>query len=106
MGPTELKIWDKCVAEFSPVHLQVINESSNHKVPKGSETHFKVIVVSDQFNGVTRVQRARRVMDLLRDEMKAGVHALSTKEYTKEEWVARGETVPPSPPCRGGSHLK
>lgn len=35
---------------LQPVHLEVVNESYMHNVPKGSETHFKVLVVSDKFD--------------------------------------------------------
>ena len=31
-------------------HLQVINESANHNVPPGSESHFKVILVASSFD--------------------------------------------------------
>jgi BolA protein len=35
---------------FEPLHLEVINESNRHHVPPNSETHFKVVVVSDKFS--------------------------------------------------------
>ena len=42
---------------FAPAHLEVVNESHMHSVPKGSETHFKVVVVSDRFEGLSPVKR-------------------------------------------------
>lgn len=48
-----------------------------HSVPKGSETHFKVVVVSDQFKDKTLLDRHRAVNQLLDEELKSGVHALS-----------------------------
>lgn len=41
---------------FNPKVLQIVNESYMHNVPEGSETHFKVVVVSDQFEGVPLIQ--------------------------------------------------
>ncbi len=35
--------------EFQPEFLKVINESDMHNVPRGSESHFKVTVVSERF---------------------------------------------------------
>ena len=35
---------------MNPTHLEIINESYMHNVPKGSETHFKVVVISDVFD--------------------------------------------------------
>jgi BolA protein len=85
-----------------PVHLEVVNESAMHNVPPGSETHFKVLVVSSRFEGLGLVDRHRRVNEALRDELRGGVHALSIRALTPEQW---GETTDRfvSPPCLGGS---
>lgn len=48
-GPVEEAISSAINEHLQPVHLEVINESYMHNVPKGSETHFKVLVVSDKF---------------------------------------------------------
>ncbi len=48
-----------------------------HSVPKGSETHFKVVVISDMFKDKSLLERHRTVNQLLDDELKNGVHALS-----------------------------
>lgn len=92
--------------EFSPEHLEVINESSNHNVPEGSETHFKVVVVTPRFEGKSLVQRHRRVQDSLRELFTRGLHALSIVPLTPKEWKARQEQIPVSPDCRGGSARK
>jgi stress-induced morphogen len=46
VGPVALKIREKLAAAFQPFHLDVLNESYMHNVPKGSETHFKVSICS------------------------------------------------------------
>ena len=45
--------------EFEPTHLNVVNESYMHNVPAGSESHFKVVVVSDAFEGLRLIARHR-----------------------------------------------
>lgn len=85
---------------LSPSHLEVINESYMHAVPPDAETHFKVIVASDAFDGVRRVARHQRVYGLLAEEMQNGVHALALHTYTPAEWGGR---APDSPRCLGGS---
>ncbi|GAD81034.1 BolA family protein [Vibrio ezurae] len=87
---------------FSPHHLQVINESYKHNVPEGSESHFKVIIVSDKFCGLRLVARHRLVNEALSDEFGDGLHALSMHTLTKEEW--KQQTFPSSPDCMGGGH--
>lgn len=96
-------IHDALVAGLEPVVLEVINESHQHNVPKGAETHFKVVIVSPRFEGASLIARHRHVHDLLADPLQAGVHALSIHAYTPAQWSERGGDIPASPPCMGGS---
>ena len=53
-GPLENIIRSKLEAGFSShsyLHLNILNESYKHNVPKGSESHFNVLIVSDAFEG-------------------------------------------------------
>ena len=87
---------------FQPVHLDVINESQNHNVPKGSESHFKVVVVSDEFDGKRLLQRHRAVNKCLAVELSEHIHALAIHTYTNKEWHGT-QSVIESPHCLGGS---
>lgn len=86
---------------FAPEHLDVLNESHNHGGP-GTETHYKVVLVSASFEGVRAVARHQKVYALVQDEMQRGLHALALHTYTPAEWAASG-AAPDSPACRGGS---
>jgi len=96
-------IEDKLTDALAPLHLEVVNESANHHVPPGSESHFKVVVVSPLFDGERLIARHRRVNALLAAELRSGVHALALHTYTESEWRQRFGGAPMSPPCRGGS---
>ena len=87
-------------------HLEVADESHGHNVPAGSETHFKVVAVSEQFAGKRPLQRHRQVNELLADEFSRGMHALAIHVYTADEWQARFNQAPMSPPCAGGEDGK
>lgn len=87
---------------LSPEHLEVINESHMHNVPEGSESHFKVVIVSDAFKDKMLVARHRMVNKALQEELNGGVHALALHTMTMEEWFEKGK-APESPPCEGGS---
>ena len=56
MNPIENSIKEKLSADLNPLHLDIINESYMHNVPRGSETHFKVVVVSDKFEKLSLLQ--------------------------------------------------
>ncbi|MGL5236711.1 MAG: BolA/IbaG family iron-sulfur metabolism protein, partial [Plesiomonas shigelloides] len=58
----------KLQAAFAPLHLDVINESHRHNVPAGSESHFKVVLVSDAFCGQRLLARHRAVNAALAEE--------------------------------------
>lgn len=119
-GSVAEKIFTKCSSSLGPLYyIDIINESSSHSVPKGSETHFKVLIVSDQFEGKMLVQRHRMLYTLLREEMRSDaipedrnnfhkIHALSIIAKTKNEWDREKEKLLEltSPKCLGGSKLE
>lgn len=91
------------LAVLAPLHLEVVNESFMHSVPPNSETHFKVVIVSPQFNGKRQVARHQSIYQLLAAELAGGVHALALHTYTEDEWQTREHSAPASPECLGGS---
>jgi BolA protein len=96
------QIESKIAESIQALHLQVVNESGNHNVPEGSESHFKVVLVSPEFSGLSLLQRHKRVNSVLSDELKQ-IHALALHTYTEDEWNDRFAEAPMSPPCLGGS---
>ncbi len=83
-------------------HLEVIDESSNHNVPEGSESHYKVVLVTDEFDDKSLLQRHRLVNEALVEELKHKIHALAIHTYTIHEWSEQNNNAPMSPPCLGG----
>ena len=90
-----------CLLEtLTPLLLDVQNESKFHQVPDGSETHFKITIVSEKFKDKSRIMRHRQLNDLLEAELKSGLHALSLYLYSPEEWEKIQGQIPHSPACR------
>lgn len=83
----------KLTEAFAPVTLAVTDESHTHAGHAGAaradggagETHFHVRIVSAAFEGVSRVERQRRVHAVLAEELRHPVHALSLKLQTPDE---------------------
>ncbi|MBP6682764.1 MAG: BolA/IbaG family iron-sulfur metabolism protein [Halioglobus sp.] len=96
-------IEQRLAAEFAPLFLDVANESHQHSVPANSETHFKVVLVSDRFDGQRKVARHQQVYAALAPQLAGPVHALALHLYTAQEWRQRHHVAPESPECRGGS---
>ncbi len=102
-NPVEQAIRSKLSAGLEPAHLDIRNESSMHNVPPGSESHFRVVVVTGRFDEQSRVQRHRTVHALLSEELDGPVHALAIEAHTPQEWEARSGAITQSPACLGGS---
>ncbi len=96
-------IRSKIQQRLNPMHLEVANESHMHNVPEGSESHFKVTVVSDSFEGERLIARHRIINKILADELRTQIHALALHTLTPDEWFEKGGRVPASPECLGGS---
>ena len=86
---------------FSIEHLTVENESHMHNVAPGSESHFKVTLVSEDFSELMLIKRHRLVIKALQQEMQK-IHALALHTMTPDEWSTRGGKVADSPHCMGG----
>ncbi|AHI05423.1 BolA-like protein [Bdellovibrio bacteriovorus W] len=91
--------------QLHPSVLQIENESDKHSVPPNSETHFKVLVVSEIFVGKSRIDRQRLVNDIIAGEYKTGLHALTQRALTPEEWAKEAGIPFESPDCLGGSKV-
>ena len=89
----------KLEESFQPVVLKIINESPNHNVPEGSESHFRVIIVSQKFEGVSTIKRHQMIYNIVSEELKNKIHAFSQHTLTPKEWVQKGGSLPSSPPC-------
>ncbi len=86
---------------FSIEHLAIENESHLHNVAPGSESHFKVTIVSADFSELMLIKRHRLVNKALQQELQT-IHALALHTMTPDEWVSRAGKVADSPQCRGG----
>jgi len=103
MGPIEKIVTDKLAGQFEAEVLQVTNESYMHSVPAGSETHFKVVLVTDQFAGKRQVQRHQAIYAVLGEELAGPIHALALHTYSSEEWAQSQGQAPDSPQCLGAN---
>ena len=90
---------------FSPSYFELTNESSMHNVPPGSESHFRLLIVSEGFRGRSRVQRHESVYRVLTEELDGPVHALGLQTFTEDEWAEEQQRLE-SPPCLGGDSTR
>jgi BolA protein len=75
-------------------HLEVIDEShlhAGHAGARGGAGHFRAVIVSERFEGLSRVKAQQLVFATLGDEMRTEIHAFSMKTFTPEAWLEAGQ---------------
>jgi len=88
---------EKLTSAFTPNEMDIVDESARHAGHAGAaredgsrgETHFHIRLVSQAFEGLSRVERQRRVYAVLKDELAGPVHALSLAALAPSE-TAKG----------------
>ena len=85
MVPTEKKIYDALERGLNASHIEVIDHSADHAGHPGAASgggHFEVVIVSDHFEGVSRLAAQRLVYQALGQMMATDIHALSMHTFT------------------------
>jgi BolA protein len=77
---------------FAPIHLELHDESDRHAGHPGATSgggHFRVVIVSEAFEGLSRLEQHRLVNDALRDLFGPVIHALGLTTCSPAEWERR-----------------
>lgn len=93
-GPIEQSIVSKLSTALLPTYFKIANDSHKHAHHAGirgaenkTESHFRLEIVSNDFEGKNMPSRHRIIYSLLDDEFKnKGLHALQMKTKTPEEF--------------------
>ena len=94
-------IEQKLTEALTPEFLEVLNESHMHSGP-ATESHYKVVAVSNAFEGKMLIARHRMINAALADELQQ-IHALALHTMTPDEHFEKAGKVADSPQCEGGS---
>ncbi|WP_312136981.1 BolA family protein [Brevundimonas sp.] len=95
-GPVARIIRQKLQSALSPQRLELEDDSWRHAghhheggmdAQPGGESHFNLVIVSQAFEGQSRVARQRMVQKLLAEELAGPVHALSISARTPAEEI-------------------
>ncbi len=87
-GGRTRRMEDKLKQSLSLFFLKIENESQQHSdhYSGDGETHYKILLVSPDFRGLSRIQRHQKVNQVLLNEFQEGLHALSLQVFSPEEW--------------------
>ena len=96
-GLIESQIINTLSSSLNLSSLKIINESFMHNVPAGSESHFKIVVVTNDFNNLSIIQRHKLIYKIL-DNLMNKIHALSIHAFNEEEFKLN-PVILDSPEC-------
>ncbi len=86
----KLKIEKIIIDNFKPKFFSVLDVSEQHRghqnFKENVESHFEIVIVSDKFKNVKRIDRHRLVNNILKDEFLSDLHSVIIKPYTLEEY--------------------
>ncbi len=75
------------------LHVEVEDESHLHAGHAGAREsgggHFRAVIVSDRFEGLSRVAAQRVVFAVLGELMSTEIHAFAMTTYTPAAWSPR-----------------
>ena len=97
MSKMETTIKNLLIDSLKPSILSITNESYMHNVPEGSESHFKIVIVSKNFKNQSNVKRHQLIYGVLDDIMKL-IHAISIYAFDDDEYK-ENPIVLDSPNC-------
>ena len=97
IGPIESQIVNTLSSFMNLASLKIINESFMHNVPEGSESHFKIVVVTNDFNNLSIIKRHKLIYKTL-DSLMNEIHALSIHAFNEEEFKLN-PVILDSPEC-------
>ncbi len=79
----------KLIEALEPIRLDLINESELHAGHRGSpgtgNSHFRLLVVAEKFEGLSRLARHRLINEILADELSGQIHALAIQAHAPGE---------------------
>jgi BolA family transcriptional regulator, general stress-responsive regulator len=93
--PIKKEIINLLTSAYSPLKLEIENESDQHSGPSGRESHFKVLIVSDFFKDMKLVERQKHIYLTLKNLMPR-IHALSLRALTVDQMEKSQDFQSPS----------
>ena len=76
---------------LAPTHLELLDDSAKHAGHRGATSaggHYRLVIVSDEFEGRSLIERHRLVNKAVRDLFGPKIHALSMRTLTPDQWQA------------------
>ena len=86
----KINIENLILKNYEPQFYSVLDVSEQHRghqnFKEDVESHFELLIVSEKFKNLNRIERHRMVNQSLREEFLSDLHSVIIKTYTKDEY--------------------
>ena len=86
----KINIQNLILKNYEPEFFSVLDVSEQHRghqnFRENVESHFEIIIVSEKFKNLNRIERHRMVTQSLREEFLSNLHSVIIKTYTIDEY--------------------
>ncbi len=90
----ELTIEQKLLDAFSPLHLDITRERVDFDLSGTPQSHIKVVIIANGFDGLKIHQRHKAINKVLATELAEDISVLALHTYTEKEWLYTYSTLP------------
>lgn len=81
-------IHNKITANINVFYLKIYNDSKKHKLKKNFLQHYRIILVSKNFNNIELLQRHKKIYSILKIYIPNYIYALQMHLYNIHEWMS------------------
>ena len=86
----KINIENLILKNYEPQYFSVLDVSEQHRghqnFKEDVESHFEIIIVSEKFKNLNRIERHRLVNQSLKEEFLSDLHSVIIKTFTREEY--------------------
>ena len=86
----KIRIENLILKNYKPEYFSVLDVSEQHKghqnYKEDIESHFEIIIVSEKFKNLNRIERHRMVNQSLKEEFLSDLHSAIIKTFTLQEY--------------------
>ena len=86
----KINIENLILKNYEPQFYSVLDVSEQHRghqnFKEDVESHFEIIIVSEKFRNLNRMERHRMVNKSLKEEFLSDLHSVIIKTFTSEEY--------------------
>ena len=80
-------IYKKIKSKINIFYLKIYNDNQKHILQNNSINHFRLIIVSKNFNNLSLIHRHKKIYSILSQYIPKKIYSLQIFTYDIQEWI-------------------